>query len=1193
MDAFLIVIAILSAVVLLFRCAVPPRKLKHSACELLSEKAMLYRIEMLAKRCSSVRRGFGVYYREVKLDKLLNDIGKKPEWEEWERALLYNRADILYAFKKGQSAMRLSYTLGAVNGYPRLYLLCDDIVKYTEGNIDASTLNKAVAIFDKYAPLVEAERAELADMLRFCLCRLVYDVTVTLQKRNAEFRSGVSDGNVGKVDLDSIENCDYVCGLYDTAPGKEKRAVERVLETNGISREQAELSRRLFVSKFAAIIGSATRSLIMLKCYALVGEQNDAVKKQKSLSPTVIKVLSVAPVVLSVLTAVLVCIFVPARNAAIVAVVSLIFYALFRLPVLLHTPNHTSEYRLRVEAFFKKLAKKKESAITLPARAPSEIAYFGGEAELIENVLRGKNISVKADNRGKVTIITSHGEYELKVFCSVDGEKVCLDECDGVFDKHTSIYNIVKNGVELHVKLIAAIDCDCCCANIFVVNRTPNRKKVKLSVLLIPYAIAAHETCERLQNCVAVTGGERISALACENAVYNTDLRGVESAIHECGITALVGEVVSTLGGFERMQNRASVIFATTTREAERLAELTLEKQYLPHAEIAARTFCDNNEIYAVDTRCGYGTENDIEEKVAYTPLDCDIGYSNDGTYTFDPTAEQIIVSRNTVCTEDCGVELSEEGVQELFWQGDKITAERGVFDSLARAFIIINDCGIMWSPTRAPFGNGNFRVRHGLGYTEYICGYNDSISSLKIYVANGRGVLFDISVENKRKTARDLEIMFSLLLSQKFSASVQNNVPIATFGKTNIAVLCSEEICAAACRKEGYFTRGKIARTSAFRAGGTTPAPTVGAHMNIKPHGKKRIVFAIADINEIETVSTAFADKCFGAVVENSERFGMIDLHSTDKLLNFVYKRALYKAFTDGFVRRSCSERDSAVVCTAAKYVDATAVKNRLTELLCDLTDDASKLYTAVAVMDYAEFSQDYGFLDKRISREVGRNCKSVTTIETVSDRCFGFAVSALMYEPSRDIVKQAVHYRQIIDVLRYFGNKSRNADIVRNGLSHAAYLYSQKLKAAKYIVCKSDDVFDVLEYALLLFRSGDYGGAYGALKRCSRTVLNECEHSAAACALFYTLITEQLAGIAFVGERARIFPRLAKHIPELAFDINTGHGKAHIVVDNSVPTGDWIMRTGNISYTTGNIKLSNRDEKTINFCRNGCEDS
>lgn len=167
-DAFLIVIAILSAVVLLFRCAVPPRKLKRSACELLSEKAMLYRIETLAKRCASVGRGFGAYYRDVKLDKLLNDISKKPEWEEWEISLLYNRADILEAFKKGRSAMRLSYTLGAVGGYPRLYLLCDAIVKYTEGNIDVSALKKAVAIFDKHAALVEAERVEFTDMLRFC-----------------------------------------------------------------------------------------------------------------------------------------------------------------------------------------------------------------------------------------------------------------------------------------------------------------------------------------------------------------------------------------------------------------------------------------------------------------------------------------------------------------------------------------------------------------------------------------------------------------------------------------------------------------------------------------------------------------------------------------------------------------------------------------------------------------------------------------------------------------------------------------------------------------------------------------------------------------------------------------------------------------------------------------------------------------
>lgn len=1010
---------------------------------------------------------------------------------------------------------------------------------------------------------------------------------MTALKRSGEYRKGAYDGNVGKVDLDSIENCDYICGLYDTASSKEKRAVERVLETNGASREQAERERKLFLSKSAAIIGSTVRSLKMLKNFSLAVEQKNFEKKRKSLSPMIIKVLSVAPVVLSLVTAALVCIFVPARNAAIVAVASLIFYTLFRLPVLLHAPDHTSKYQLRVEALFKKIVKKKEPVIFLPTRVQSEIAYFGGEAELIENVLFGKNISVKADNRGTVTIITSHGEYSLKIFCSADGGTVCLDECDGVFDKHTSIYNIINDDMELHVKLLAAVDCDCCCVSVSVINRTPNIKDVKLTIILIPKAKISYKTCERLQNCIAFESSECAFALACENAIYKTDLQGYEQSARSCGAMALVGETQFMLDGFARVLNRASVIFATTTLEAERLAELTLDNRYLAHAELAARTFCDDNDINAADTRCIFDSVKDCDE-AEYTAFDCDIGFLKDGIYAFDPAAGHIAVPNNTVCNDECGVKLSATGVEEIIWHGETVTAERSVFDALARAFVVINEDGTMWSPTRAPLGKGNIRVSHGFGYTEYTCGYNGSISSLKIYTANGLGVLFDISVENKSKSARNFEIMFSALLTEKFSASVQDNVPVAMFGKTNIAVLCSEEICAAACRKEGYFIRGKIARTSEFRAGGSTPAPTVCARVNIKPHDKKRVVFALAERDGSENISMVFADRRLEEVVECSKKFGRIDLHSSNELLNFVHKRALYKAYTEGFMLNLCSARDKAAVCTAVKYVDPATVKNRLVELLCDTSDDDSMLYTAIAVMDYAEFSQDYGFLDERITREVGRNCRNVNAIETVSDRCLYLAASALTHEPSGNIVKQTVYYRQIIDILRYFENKSK-ADIMRKNVSRAVDSYSQKLKSVKYIVYKSEDVFDMLEYALLLFRSGDYGGAFGVLIKCSRIVLDDSAHSAAACALFYTLITEQLAGIAFSGERARIFPRLAKHIPELAFDINTEHGKAHIIVDNSVQTGDWIMRAGNISYMTGNIKLSNRDEKTIYFCRNG----
>ena len=310
--------------------------------------------------------------------------------------------------------------------------------------------------------------------------------------------------------------------------------------------------------------------------------------------------------------------------------------------------------------------------------------------------------------------------------------------------------------------------------------------------------------------------------------------------------------------------------------------------------------------------------------------------------------------------------------------------------------------------------------------------------------------------------------------------------------------------------------------------------------------------------------------------------------MQSTDELFNFGYRRALYRAYTDGFLRNASCTRDSAIVCGAAKYIDADGVKSRLLELLGTLAKNNSdddidgRLYVACGVIDYAEFTHDYAFLDECVQNSDKYNAT------TVAKLCLEAALTALCRSAHCDTVKETVRYRQIIDIMRYFGNGSNNSERLRICINKAVYKYAQNLKSIKYIVYKTDNVFETLEYAFLLFRSGEYGGAYGALQRGMRALLNK-EGTVAELALFYTLVTQQFLGVSFAGERMRICPRLARNIGDIRFDVNTEKGNAHIAIDNSVSEGDWMMRVDNISYCSGSISINKQEEKTIVFKRNG----
>ena len=234
MDAFLIATAILGSVVLLFKYAVPPQPPIKRYCERCTKSSLLARMRLIGQRYSSVTSGFGIKYREIKLKRLIVSIARRAaecgegSVSAWESEIISSHSLIESCFEQGIAAARLAHSLGHVNGYPRIYLLCGELVSALCGNTDNSLVKCAVNEFERYAPLTAAEKDLFCGMLEFCLCELLYNYASAASVRNDAYLSGREDGAKGNVDLDRIDNADYVCGVTDCATSADGAAIGRI-----------------------------------------------------------------------------------------------------------------------------------------------------------------------------------------------------------------------------------------------------------------------------------------------------------------------------------------------------------------------------------------------------------------------------------------------------------------------------------------------------------------------------------------------------------------------------------------------------------------------------------------------------------------------------------------------------------------------------------------------------------------------------------------------------------------------------------------------------------------------------------------------------------------------------------------------------------------------------------------------------
>ena len=1134
MTALLIIAAITAAVALVFRYAVPRRKPEFSTGERLTRRALLYSIGRLSKRCAVTEVGFGINAGDVKPRRIFavieKELAARSALDEWAQ-IAYDAHDLIAdAYERAKTAVRKSYAIGHVDGVPRLFMLCNNIVVGTQADISVEGLTAAVRTFEINAPLTRAERELFVDMMRFCLCGYFCVVARSAQARAEVFSDGVADGAVGKADLDHITHDDYVCGLLSATDARNKPAADRLLEVNGVDVSVAQASRQTHLANVYTDVSSVISSLEKLN--AMCGES--AISRSLPLNlpdKAMLRNYYLAPfVILVTLSAVLTCLYAPRSYFAVFMVAAIIVFARFRLSLIFKYPNYSIDnipIRRRVQKSYKR--SKPQSASTV---GNDEVMRVDGENGYYGSSISSEAYEVKPDNFGRIQVLKKCGknklasvEDHLDMFFGICGKTVPLSKFDLSTEPHKSVYRYVCAEAEISAEFIAPVAESCCCCKISVVNRTEQPNTIDITALYTVdgkrtrtadktnnFAVAANsDGVVALAFDVAADYGKPVSEIAIENGLHLAERRG------EC----LTGVCAVDVHGFEKRCALLSVSSGTGLREVMRIAEYVSDDGYFERESTRARAYCRGgryrrvlpiakNRMPAEEDK---SVQNPLYESKRLPDLDRAIaddhcGFLPDGAFFVDVKNGMFARRlRHDMFDGRIGVELSQNGINGLY-ASDRSNGITFFDDSMIERVpicVMIGEGEILWSPTALPFGKGELRVTQGFSQTVYENSYNGCVCTLKCYIARASSaVIFDVTVENTENVDRRMNIMFAFRPPDGAAAVFDGEVVIVNNANKSFKIVSSVKPSECALFLEQYSSHGEIDRTDGFAHGGNIVAPAVAVSAELCARGRTRTVFVVDASGESKALSGAecelFADTCLLKERRFCDGMFGIVLKSDDEYLNVMHKRALYQAHVYGVLGRA--DFDPFELCAllaAEKYVDKAAVKSRLIALFVEQSDSGKfrndfrgALYIAYAAIDYAAFAADYGFWDELVEYAPRRvHGRKITVKSSVAEHCMraldGIVASdGYFYDKT---VRGIYDCKIFSELLRFFADmpnvsETRKARYVAL-LGKVAAKYAEELAQLRLRSFYSlNSVRATVTCAKLLFDAGEYDKAYNLLK-------------------------------------------------------------------------------------------------------------
>lgn len=981
MESLLIVIAIVIAVFLTVRSVMQPYRPDFALKRRVPTRGIAARARALGKKCAAVERGSGLSLstlsplrREYKALKRRSDDGKSLTSAQTVCAV--NRDAVLGAAERAKTVMRKSYALGHVDKRPRLFLLCDMLVSDMRGYLDAKLVKTSVKAFCESAPLAFSELEGLPDMLRLCLCGLIMRVLGEENARAEVYDSGMRDGGDGKIDIGRLSDHDYLCGVADAVTSADKSAFDALIESNAVDTESARQTRRKRLALAYSAVYGAVRSLAavnVLDLCALIelcaadkvlcgvdgySEESEQVKADylracereakrrgtgecayaHSVADSAATVgckisdyitagdkdgkkpiYTAIAVSLVVLAGVIICLTFSYRYAAVFPIFAIAIYALFRRRLIIP----------KIDLMRRKY--KASNAGITEYVPPVRLAYFGGETDYKQNTIDGGRSRVVADNRGKVTVKSEHGTAELGLDVSANSERIRLAAFDGVFSSYKNTYRVVAENAEFSAEFIAPIDGAGCSVRVTAINRTD-----------VPVAIGIFAAAKK-------SGKKKNVEFSLVNTTRETPYAVALCSDRACSEhdgargDAELSERF-TLDGYQKRSVVINTLFAENASLLSRRAVAACGSGSFECDEAAAREYCADTDSFAglhepMPSIEPYKKVAHIAADVELPTLAYDVaadfgGYTRDGGLLPLPGSGTDV--KNVMCDG--------EYCTEIYADGDSVRVPdiNGETDAdLTAAFIALGENGIIWTPTLRPLGRGNLYAVHHIGHSEFVCGYNGFVCTLRRYIAlGGRGEFFDVTLANKTDRQRETDVMLSVRSDVVCDTIMDSGRLLArdADGKVVFGLQASERINEYAEFAEGYFVRGVVDRASGFRPGGVLHAPTVSTRVSVMPKSAARVVFLLRCGDGAPFKPNAVnADAALAACKNHYEKCARFTARTGDRALNKAFmwvQYALINAVKASELADSGNAARDIVLFRAARYFDISAVKRKILKL-------------------------------------------------------------------------------------------------------------------------------------------------------------------------------------------------------------------------------------------------------------------
>ncbi len=259
----LIAVACIVYLILSARRAAAPA---FAARGVLTGEKLGYMLSALAYGAKRTYKGNGIGMREIKrkLYAARRAVGKRlasgKTLEACERTFFDSFYKIDEATASAAAARRAFRRLPHAHGRPRLYGLCELLVKSNGGVLHADAVRHAVHGYCAETPLSYAEICALGNMLRLCLCEYIAMYAQKIENMTALIERGEHDARAGRADPAFIRYNSYVYGFTKTSCANE----------DGVALSDAYRRRESFYAGAAgynARVGAAVRSLHALDAF--------------------------------------------------------------------------------------------------------------------------------------------------------------------------------------------------------------------------------------------------------------------------------------------------------------------------------------------------------------------------------------------------------------------------------------------------------------------------------------------------------------------------------------------------------------------------------------------------------------------------------------------------------------------------------------------------------------------------------------------------------------------------------------------------------------------------------------------------------------------------------------------------------------------------------------------------------------